>query len=268
MNDPQSPPLNIQSIGGDSWVTNQVQEAYARYSQTRWRLQTGGRAGGQSLFQLSAMATQILDKRAQRPFYNVNRQPIPPRNICVMGRALYADGSLWRVLPDGADLDVTPFVAGQDFYTRRSPRRSMRPAITVNDVSLDAGTPEFCAGQYLEFQLVFDPPPESVSQVSLWDLPGAPVNESWRPSPSGSLNYRFNPDLLTNLTTSCWYTSGWAAWPWLAPVCSSPTASTALRGSRAISASPGRVSRVLTIARPLSGSCGVLPYWWPTCSGA
>ena len=34
-----------------------------------------------------------------------------------MGRALYADTNLWMVLPDGTNLDVTPFVAGADFYT-------------------------------------------------------------------------------------------------------------------------------------------------------
>ena len=103
--------------------------------------------------------------------------------------------------PTGTDLEVTPFVASQDFYTTTVTEQRYAPSITVNSVSLGVGTPEFCVGQYLEFQLAFDPPPESVSQMSLWYLPGAPVNESWQPSPSGSLNYRFNQNLLTNLTT-------------------------------------------------------------------
>jgi len=209
VNDPQSPPCTVQSFG-DNWVTNQVSEEYVRYSQTRWRLQTGGRGRRSSLFRLSATAARILDKRAERPFYNVNSQAVPSRNISVMGRALYADMNLWMVLPDGASLDVTPFVAGADFYTMAVGSQKYIPCITVNDLSLDAGTPEFCAGQHLDFKLVFDPPPEYVSQVLAWDLSGAPVNESWQESASGSVNYRFNPNLLTNLTTSCWYASGGA----------------------------------------------------------
>jgi hypothetical protein len=210
VNDPQSPPFTIQSLGGDSWVTNQVYEEYVRHSQTRWRLQTGGRGGRSSLFRLSATATRILDKRAERPFYNVNSQAVPPQNITVMGRALYADTSLWMVLPDGTNLDVTPFVAGADFYRMDITSQKYIPCITVNDIGLDAGTPEFCAGQHLDFKLVFDPPPEYVSQMSAWGLSGPPVNESWQESTNGSVNYRFNPNLLTNLTTSCWYASAGA----------------------------------------------------------
>ena len=210
INDPQSPPFTLQTLGDDIWATNQVNEEYVRHSQTRWRLQTGGRGRQSSLFQLSATATLILDKRAQRPFYNVNSQAVPPQNITVMAHALYADTNLWMVLPDGTNLDVTPCIAGADFYTMNVTSQKYIPSITVNDLSLVAGTPEFCAGQYLEFQLVFDPPPGSVSQVSAWDLSGPPVNESWQQSASGSVNYRFNPNLLTNLTTSCWYVSGGA----------------------------------------------------------
>jgi hypothetical protein len=208
INDPQSPPIVVQVLGSSSWVTNQAQEAYLRSAQTRWRLQTGGRAGGQSVFRLSGVAARILDKRAQRPFYEVNSQPIAPRSISVMGRALYADGNLWRVLPNGTNLDVTPFVASQDFYTMSLTEQKYAPCITVNNVSLNSGTPEFCVGQYLEFHLAFDPPPDYVGQVSQWNLPGAPINESWRQSPGGSVNYRLNQSLLTNLTTQCWYSSG------------------------------------------------------------
>ena len=42
----------------------------------------------------------------------------------------------------------------------------------------------------------------------MWNFPGAPVNESWQQNPSGSINYRLNQNLLTNLTTHCWYPSG------------------------------------------------------------
>jgi hypothetical protein len=208
VNDPQRPPPTVQSLGDDNWVTNQVSEEYVRYSQTRWRLQTGGRGGQSSLFRLSATAALILDKRAERPFYNVNSQAIPPGKITVIGRALYADTNLWVVLPNGTNLDATPFVAGADFYQMTVTEQKHIPSIDVNDLSLDTSTPEFCAGQHLDFKLIFDPPPECASQVSIWDLSGPPVNESWRESPSGSVNYRYNPELCTNLMTSCWYPGG------------------------------------------------------------
>jgi hypothetical protein len=208
VNDPQTPPLTVQSLGDGNWATNQVYEEYLRRAQTRWRLQTGGRAGHSSLFRLSATAAQILDKRAQRPFESVASQSISPQSITVMGRALYADTNLWLVLPNGTNLDVTPLVAGLDFYRMDVVAHKYAAHISINNISLDAGTPEFCAGQYLDFKLVLEPTPMYVAQVAAWDLPGPPLNESWRESATGSVNYRFNPDLLTNLTTSCWYASG------------------------------------------------------------
>jgi hypothetical protein len=208
LNDFNTPPATVQDFGGGNWATNQVSEEYVRYAQTRWRLQTGGRGDRSSLFRFNVIASQIMDKRAERPFSNDNSRPIAPESITVMGRALYADTNLWMVLPDGTNLDVTPFVAGADFYRMDIASQKYIPSITVNDVSLENGTPEFCAGQYLNFELIFDPPPVPVSQVSTWDLSDQPVNESWRESTNGSLNYRFNSNLLSNLTTSCWYSSG------------------------------------------------------------
>ena len=208
VNDPQSPPCTVSDLGDGNFVTNQVYQEYFRYSQTRWCLQTGGRAGRSSLFQLSATAAQILDNRAERPFYGVNSQAIPPQNITLMGQAIYPDTNLWIVLPDGTNLDATPFVAGVDFYTHNPSEQKYVPSLTINDLSLDYGVQEFCAGQQLDLQLVFDPPPGVVSQASVWDLSGTPVNDSWQASANGSVNYWFNSGLLSNLTTSCWYPGG------------------------------------------------------------
>jgi hypothetical protein len=205
VNDPKSPPISTQDLGDGNWAINQAHEEYFRCAQTRWRLQTGGRGRRSSLFRFSATAAQILDKRAQRPFANVRSKPVPPQEIHVLGQTLRADTNLWLVLPDGTNLDVTPFVAGADFYRMHIVEQKYLALLTVNDVSLDAGTPEFCAGQYLTFKLEFDPPPELVGRVALWNLPGLAANESWRQSALGSVNYRFNSSLLTNLTTSCWY---------------------------------------------------------------
>jgi hypothetical protein len=127
-----------------------------------------------------------------------------------MGQALYPDSNLWMVLPDGTNLDATPLVAGVDFYRMDPGRQKYVPSLTVNNVSLDYGTPKFCAGQHLDFQFVFDPPPGVVSQNSVWDLPGPPVNDVWQAGTNASVDYWFNSSLLSNLTTSCWYPSGGA----------------------------------------------------------
>ena len=210
VNDPQSPPSIVWDLGDGFLATNQVYEEYFRYSQTHWGLQTGGRPGRSSLFQLSATAARILDKRAERPFDGASSQAIPPQNITLMGHALYPDTNLWMVLPDGTNLDATPFVAGVDFYRMDPSRQKYVPSLTINEQSLDYGAPEFCAGQHLDLQLVFDPPPGVVSQVSVWNLPGPPVNDDWQAGTNGSVNYWFNSGLLSNLTTSCWYPSGGA----------------------------------------------------------
>ena len=208
VNDPRSLPFTVTDLGGGSRATNQFSDSYVRYSQTRWRLQTGGRACRSSLFRLRATAALILDKRAERPFGQAKSLPILPEDITLAGEVLPADTNLWMVLPDGIDLDVTPAVVGADFYTMDVASQKYIPRVLVNSVSLDSTTPDFSAGEFLTFELIFDPPPEFVSQASLWNLPGQPLNESWQEGPTGSVNYRFNPNLLTNLVTSCWYPSG------------------------------------------------------------
>ncbi len=46
VNDSQTPPPRFVDDGDGNWASYQDYEEYVRYSQTRWRLQTGGRAGG------------------------------------------------------------------------------------------------------------------------------------------------------------------------------------------------------------------------------
>lgn len=208
VNDPRSPPFTVQNLGDNNWTTNTLREEYVRYSDTRWGLETGGRGNRSSLFRFSATATEILNKRAERPFYNVRSRPVAPERISVLAQAIRADTNLWLVLPDGTNLDVTPFVTGADFYKTDLWVQKFTPKISVNDRNLNLGTPEFCAGQFLSFKLGFHPPPELASQDSVWELPGPAVNESWQQGTNGSVNYRFSQTLLSNNTVSCWYTAG------------------------------------------------------------
>jgi hypothetical protein len=208
LSDFNTAPATVQDLGDGNWATNQVCEERVRYAQTRWRLQTGGRGKRSSLFRFSVIASQIMDKMAERPFSNDDSRPIAPQSIAIMGHGLCADTNLWMVLPDGTNLDVTPFVAGTDFYRMDITSQKYTPSITVNGVSLEHGSPEFCAGQHLNFELILDPPAANISQMSVWNLSDEPVNEGWQESTNGSVNYRFNSSLLSNLTTSCWYPSG------------------------------------------------------------
>lgn len=94
-------------------------ETYRRTAQTVWHLHTGGKAlPRQNLWQLSGSAREMLYKRAQPPFpYYTPTSVIPAQDIQVMGESLDTNGNLYAILPDGADLDVTPQVGGVDFYT-------------------------------------------------------------------------------------------------------------------------------------------------------
>jgi hypothetical protein len=217
VNDPHSPPIVFEDFGGGNWATYQSHEEYVRYADTRWRLQTGGRAGRSGLFQLSASAARILDKRAERPFYNVNSQAVPPQNITVMGRALYADANLWMVLPDCTDLDVTPFVAGSDFYTMSVTPQKYTPAITANGVALNPAEvvtdAHFCVGQNVPFSLSGLPGGVAATNFQ-WTLDGTYVNDHTNAVPGGSPpgsseNYFENESLLTSpVLTNCWWVSG------------------------------------------------------------
>jgi hypothetical protein len=76
-------------------------------------------------------------------------------------------------------------------------------------IDLSTNTPEFCVGQQVTFMAQFDPPIDYSNVVAHWHLPDKYVNASSQNNPPfGSLHYFNDPDLLTNLTTSCWYVNG------------------------------------------------------------
>lgn len=93
---------------------------YQRYAQAVWHVQTGGKAmpGRQNLWQFSGGAQEVLDKRGTPPWSFVPTREITNKTQIVLGSLghLKADGTLWLVLPDNLDKDITPTVTGMDFY--------------------------------------------------------------------------------------------------------------------------------------------------------
>jgi hypothetical protein len=194
------------------------QGIYRQKAQSTFQLLTGGKSNShqQNLFQISGSAVQY-------PAFSAPGSPkgIPSQDIYIMGQPLGADGYLYKVLPDNDARDVTPYVAGVDYYTFTLGQQKYHPYITLStattNANLDTDTPEVCVGQQVTLSLNGLPPYQE--QVGHWTLPQKYVNEPWQLTnwvvtpplgtgywaPYGSVNYRINPDLKTNLTTQCWY---------------------------------------------------------------
>ena len=90
-----------------------------RSAQTTYHVQTGGRAipGMQSLWCFSGGASLITNKHALPPFWLEPMQAINPTLVQIRGQSLDTNGTVYIVLPDGQDMDVTPQVPGVEFYT-------------------------------------------------------------------------------------------------------------------------------------------------------
>lgn len=180
-------------------------ETYQRTAQAVWHVQTGGKAipGRQNLWQFSGSAWEMLSKRGGSSREITNKTQIA---IGSLGN-LKADGTLWFTLPDEVDKDITPMVAGKDFYTFSVGGQKYPLTILANGNDLSVTSPEFCVGQNVTFSL--EGLPDFMDAVGHWNLPGKFVNEAY--SYSGSCtSYRVNSALLDitgNGTpgTSCWY---------------------------------------------------------------
>jgi hypothetical protein len=195
---------------------NQHDDYYTRHAQTKWHLQTGGKSGRQSLWALSATASEILNKRAVPPYdSSVPMRPISSKSITMDGKALGSDGIVWRMYADNTDHDVTPNVGGKDFYTFTPGKAKYHPYIglatrTVN-ANLDTDTPEVCVGQTVTLGADWQvngglggtPPYTSIDNIG-WHLPDKYVNEQY-PYSSVCTSYRKNDNLLNTTAVQCWY---------------------------------------------------------------
>ena len=68
------------------------------------------------LFNISGSATKILQWLALPPFTDALTAGIPPQSIQIMGENLDASGNVYVALQDGDEVDVTPYVKGEDYY--------------------------------------------------------------------------------------------------------------------------------------------------------
>jgi len=96
-------------------------DTYTRTAQTVWHVQTGGKAVPRllNLWQFSGSATEILNKRAVPPFSGAAMREITDKTQIAIGSMgnLGTNGIRYNLLPNGIEQDITPKVAGKDFYT-------------------------------------------------------------------------------------------------------------------------------------------------------
>ena len=212
-----------------------------RVAQATMKLQTGGKANSKlrNLFGLSCNATRydplhmslsdsdrwlgyegptamnmgLYYSHVLPDRYGPIATSIPSQNI-ILGScgALGADGVKYLALPDNADVDVTPYVAGVDYYTWNISQQKYKLNIAArgNGTNYDLSTdkPEFCAGQSLTFAPSWSPStPPYTNSVQHWTLPDKYVNEAY-PYSTYCTSYRKNTDLLTNRVNQCWYVNG------------------------------------------------------------
>jgi hypothetical protein len=216
-----NPQLN--SPLSDLWESGQGKESYARMAQTIWHVQTGGRAvpGRQNLWRFSGSAAAVIDVRAVPPFASRVLRAITDKTQIALGSLgnLKADGTLWLTLPDDVERDVTPYVAGNDFYTFGVGGQKYTLSITANGSDLATTTPEFCVGQKVTFNLN-GLPGGIIDKIGGWNLPLKYVNHQWQqstpaipnqgpPTSYGSVNYDIDSSLLRDTSqTACWFVNG------------------------------------------------------------
>jgi len=217
VNDPKNPPAVVYGLDGwdDDIVTNTYSEEYFRYAQTKWHLDTGGKAlpQRQNLWQFTGWAKKVLDKRAVPTFGGANMQDITNTAVAIgsIGN-LMADGTYWKTLTDGQSLDATPTVSGPDFYAfgvgAQKYTMTILASSSTTNADLSTDTPEFCVGQTVSFVPSWSSgTPSFTNAIYHWHLPSKFVNEPYAYSTYCN-SYRQNSDLLTNRTTSVWYVNG------------------------------------------------------------
>lgn len=127
--------LNAQAYYPNNSDPGYIQTQERRIAQTISKLKTGGKSNSKlrNLFSISASATQLLtptDQYYAAPgsgnysymwSYEYLGQDtgtnIPPQSINIGSYGtLNTNGVLYKILPDNTEVDVTPFVAGDDYY--------------------------------------------------------------------------------------------------------------------------------------------------------
>jgi hypothetical protein len=149
-------------------------------------------------------------------------QPLAPETLQIRSHTLVnsgitnEDGSVWGetyvVAPGDDPIDVTPTatqVYGCNDYTFQVKAREAKLKILANGIDLSTNTPEFCVGQQVTYQLVFEPPLPAGTQTQLgWVIALDYVNTNTPGQNGASPTYTMDLTQLTNATTKLWYVQG------------------------------------------------------------
>jgi hypothetical protein len=177
------------------------------------KLQTGGKGLSslqENIWQLSSWALQIflMDTGMYLPIIAGTNQPVPMTNIWILGKPLGFDGNLYVVLPNNAEVDVTPYVPGVDYHIFGVNTQEYRLHIAANNIDLETNTPEFCVGQRVSLQATWDPalPPGTQTQV-YWIYSLDFANTILPGNGDSSDQYVMDPTTYTNNPTGLWWYS-------------------------------------------------------------
>ncbi len=205
---------------------------YVRQARTQMFLHVGGKAGSteMNLYEIHVYVgampdTHLVLMEGETYPMATGPNPIANTSISIPGLGKVGnDGILWAVLPDNSpDKEITPIVTGPGsqfyyfFFSVVKHHLYISATSGLTSADLDQTTPKFCVGEQVTFTQN-GVPSQCSSSVGRWVLPPEYVNEAWQvwqQTPQGyggyvgSVNYRINSNLLTNLpSTSCWYVSG------------------------------------------------------------
>ena len=109
-------------FGESAYHLQIVADTGLKQAQAKMRLDTGGKArpNTNNVYVISGSAQQIQCTKAPIPILRNPAPPgpltIPPQQIKILGRPLAADGTLAISAGGGQSIDVTPQVAGLDYF--------------------------------------------------------------------------------------------------------------------------------------------------------
>jgi hypothetical protein len=200
-----------------------IHESYHKVAQTKLTLATGGAPGSTKLNLWVVTANATAEKFVLSSGTFPDDIPVDYGTNSISFKNIYSgvfgqlddSGHAYMLLPDNTNVDVTPYVPGNDHYAFSDPPAEYPLAITANGITLSndvvATGADFCVGQGLTFDVVgLNASRHRADDVAAWKLPGTFVNE--QPDPNCDFFYDKTNTLLTRyfstdatLSTPCWY---------------------------------------------------------------
>jgi len=199
-------------------------DARQRSAHTVYVLRTNGKqvAPRNSLLQLTATARGVGDYFwPEMDYEDPDGYEIAPTDIRLGGLGpLGNDGRLFKALPGGKTLIVTPRVLGNPYYTMTQPsatRHKLR--LWASTAMLEPGRvvsdAKFCVGQFIPFLATWAQPPAYAgappgvrSSSYDWVMSAKYVNRQFPSNSAGCVTYDVDPSVLTQAMPTAWYVSG------------------------------------------------------------